>query len=417
MSKIIGSILSPCLKTINGCKMVEIKTTGLKPNYKWVKGNLYVREMVKKDGGIGRMYCGPEQALEVHTLYEFVEKMDEFYNNALPAGSTGNNNEDEMTKNEDRDYTGETNEWESEDILRPLPNWESMELGEILQRVSYHKRQHKNGVSWLAPMKDEHGQLIPVKRDWDHSTMGYNRWGSDLPVDTQLAVAAKAEAYLLEWGIPMEMLNQAVRNCISSTCSNNIAPFKDAEAVIDWLLEKRLEKYQKPINKGKVWLKKVFGEGVSGVYRDVKTMVEVAYIDCLNAEPGFDYEKAIETSKRLVRIMTDRNGNVINTDEPMGFILSQFQLGTRLEKSAWVTVAGMINALLWGNLTGGLRRESFSPAVEGTITRYVSSMIRLEMFSVLSEEGHVDRQIIDGRTPTSERFKMEEADYVWRSRE
>ena len=44
-------------------------------------------------------------------------------------------------------------------------------------------------------------------------------------------------------------------------------------------------------------------------------------------------------------------------------------------------------------------------------------MIRLEMFSVLSEEGHVDRQIIDGRTPTSERFKMEEADYVWRSRE
>jgi len=242
MSKIIGSILSPCLKTINGCKMVEIKTTGLRPNYKWVKGNLYVREMVKKDGGIGRMYCGPEQALEVHTLYEFMEKMDEFYNNALPAGSTGNNNEDEMTKNEDRDYTGETNEWESEDILRPLPNWESMELGEILQRVSYHKRQHKNGVSWLAPMKDEHGQLIPVKRDWDHSTMGYNRWGSDLPMDTQLNVAAKAEAYLIEWGVPMTLLNQVMKSCVAGTCSNNIAPFKDAEAVIDWLLEKRLEK-------------------------------------------------------------------------------------------------------------------------------------------------------------------------------
>ena len=315
------------------------------------------------------------------------------------------------------------------DVLGDLPNWANMSLEDILPKVAYHKRTGKNGVSTLKPLEKENlftgkNDIIPVKNASDGSEMGRNEWSGDDPETVIIKAMARDEAYLINWGFDLNTIQPLVEKMVACTDSSHTHPIKDAEDLIEYMLQKRQEKYTTRINALKKWLVTTFGRiDAQRIWNTIRVQVDVE-VSINQKEEGFDFDRACTSTFWLTRTgEKNEQGKWIKFDSPMSLIVEElankFGHGTRLEKSGWKIVSTGINARFWGSLTGALDLKPLSGALEGTIKRWCVSKIREEALKVWAENNHVDRQIADigAKTPWFDRFRPEESDYAWWNRE
>jgi peroxiredoxin family protein len=351
-------------------------------------------------------------------------------------------------------YDGETqvgNSTDFEDMLRPLPNWETMSLEEIQRTVVYHKRQGIAGVERLFPMTKD-GEKAVIVDGWvlngivikdsakDGSSIGRNRWGNDEPEHSLINQQAKAAEHLYAWGINMTQLDKDIVILKAGMDSTNVHPIQDAKDFVEIYIMRRQEKIvasRKPVFrmlamnfgnvKAKAIMKEIMAEIEKGVVEALSYTLDpeqsTLYV-CQNSEELFNMRKGIVNN--LVKTGEYVEGYLgrkqwVNLDENIPSAMRTVnhylrEIGGKLDKSAWILFNKMVQQYFWGWLNGALNGE-LNEAVAGTIERYVRTNLQMEALTVWAEDQHIDTNALKSKTEAKDVFVKEDADYIWCSRE
>lgn len=351
-------------------------------------------------------------------------------------------------------YDGETQVGGSsdfEDMLRPLPNWEEMSLEEIQRAVVYHKRLGVAGVERLLPMT-KNGEKAEIVDGWvvngivikdsarDGSSIGRNRWGNDEPESSLLNQQARASELLTSWGINVEKLDKDIEILRAGMDITNVHPIQDAVDFVEIYIIRRQEKIiasRKPVfrmlamNFGRVKARLIMAEIMAEIEKGVVEALSYTldpeqstlYV-CQNSEELFSMRKGIVNN--LVKTGEYVEGYLgrkqwVNLDEniPSAMrVVNRYlrEIGGRLDKSAWILFAKMVQQYFWGWVGGALNGE-LAEAVAGTIERYVRTGLQMEALNIWAEDQHIDYTPIKSKTAHEDVFVKEEFDYIWCSRE
>lgn len=369
------------------------------------------------------------------------------------SGAFDKKNKDVYDSNIDS-YDGETqvgNSEDFEDMLRPLPDWDKMDIAEIQRTVVYHKRQGIAGVERLFPMTKDGEKPVIDKNGWilnglvikdsarDGDSIGRNRWGNDEPESSLLNQQARASEHLTSWGINVEKLDKDIEILKAGMDISNVHPIQDAKDFVEIYIIRRQERIiasRKPVfrmlamNFGKDQAKKIMKEVMAEIEKGVVEALsytldpeQSTLFVCQNSEELFNARKAIVNN--LVKTGYYEENPMgrkvwINLDENIPSAMRVVNkylraIGGKLDKSAWILFNKMVQQYFWGWLNGALNGE-LNEAVAGTIERYVRTNLQMEALNIWAEDNHVDTNALKAKTEAKDVFVPEECDYVWWSR-
>lgn len=323
-----------------------------------------------------------------------------------------------------------------EDVMGDLPDWGSMDLETILSRCIYMKKEvRKDGRIIRVPLlqktvcKDgeEHLMPIPVRKIGDGDEIGYNRWGKQEPEEMYLNQATRAATFLITWGqkdLVITIDEEINRLKTGLVTASTIHPFKDGEDIIQALtLTRRAMKrvYRSKVAKieaAKHAMVKLLGrKGAKEIWTKIVMDVELLAARTNWPEDGFEVVSDLvnDVTKYFMQKIND---NLKGSQYIEGF--GAVNTGNGMTIEVYKQIAAGISTRSWMEITKSLTPNVEEPsALWGTATRYAGAMLALEMLKVLEDNNSVDRQteaIVGEKTPMSEWFKKEDADWVWSNR-
>lgn len=350
-------------------------------------------------------------------------------------------NIDQNTETEMDDQKNEvesfSNSFTETDEPRPLPDWSTMTLGEILPKVAYVKKVTKNGVTNRVPLLDDNGNFIPTRNAGDGGE--YTKWseterGED-PSTVALNKAAKAEAMLLSWGYELgsysldKEIGTGIRRDIeilkSGISASNVHPFMDAEDVVE-VIQIRIEEKEE---KARVALRRWVIEALKGRPEQQKKLLKLVRNEFNKAmQDGAECE--YEERARIVTHLSwgayppaegSNNGKWISNPRMASAVRVIESFLTEADPLGFpVTLTSQVKRIIGNYATKFLWngwRKPMNDAIKGTLLRWVSAELQIETLAVMAEDRHIDRQVGTFRTDRTEIFRKETVDYMWDNRE
>lgn len=352
--------------------------------------------------------------------YKVVDELFAHYKN--PNAKKENVMDDKIEKT----YTENPNgieEVEEEDVFRSLPNWGEMDLKSILPYVSYHRNVVRAGVVFKEALKDEEGRIIPVSKAGDGGE--YVAWSQvsdkEDPETVALNRAVRAESLLLNWGYNLSQLRVDVERLKAATCIGHLAPFQDAEEIIEVLCLRELEKEEKAARRIRQWVVSVYPgkkEEQKKLLRAIRVEVEKAKqmgqaVEELSSEEMFQIRSRLVTHTIFGAVMDDKTGQWFKEEgmPNIPFALERL-LGGRLTPETKKMIGKYVSIACWR----AWRKET-NEAVKGTLIRWIGSLVQEEVIKVLAENQSVDRQVEAlTKTDLKDLFRKEQVDYLWENR-